>query len=82
MFKPNQEAAIKKLEAALLSVKRAGLVLVGIDDSLHITVDDEDLTEAARRDSNVEAVLARNNSGHPGTQHVKHYGCFLDSGGT
>lgn len=80
-LKPNQLAALKKLEAALLSCKRAGLVLAGIDDGLHATVEDAEFIEAAQRDSTCEAMLARNNAGHPLHHSVKHYGCYRDSGG-
>jgi hypothetical protein len=80
-MKKNQIAAIKKLEAALLSIKRAGLVLVGIDDNVFASVDDEDLENEMRRSSSCEAILARSNSDHGGTTHVKHYGCYRDSGG-
>lgn len=81
-LKPNQLAALKKLEAALLSVNRAGLVLVGIDDGLHATVEDAEFVEAANRDSAVEAMIDRNNEGHPLHHNVKDYGCFRDSGGS
>lgn len=80
-MKPNQIAALKKLEAALLCVKRAGLVLVGIDDGLHAAVEDAEFIEAALRDSAVEAMLERNNESHALHHVVKHYGCFRDSGG-
>lgn len=82
MLKPNQQAAIKKLEAALLSVKRAGLVLVGIDDVLHITVEDAEFVQAALASSHPEAMTERNNSDHPNHHRVKHYGCYRDSGAT
>ena len=80
-MKPNQLAAIKKLEAALLSIKRAGLVLVGIDDNVYASVNDEALENEMRRSSSCEAILARSNSDHDGTTHVRHYGCYRDSGG-
>lgn len=85
-MKANQLAAIKKLEAALLSCKRAGLVLVGIDDSLLATVDDDWLENASRRSSACEAVLERHNTEYlnrgPSLIHsVKDYGCYRDSGG-
>lgn len=80
-MKPNQLAAIKKLEAALLSIKRAGLSMVGIDDSLFASLNDDDLAAESRRWSACEAVLERANTGHKGTASVKHYGVYLDSGG-
>ena len=80
-MKKNQIEAIKKLEAALLSIKRAGLVLVGIDDNVFASVDDEALQDEMRRSSSCEAILARSNSDHPDTTHVRHYGCYRDSGG-
>lgn len=80
-LKPNQLAALKKLEAALLSVKRAGLVLAGSDDSLMATVEDDEFIEATRRDSTCEAMRDRHNTNHPLAHDVKHYGCYRDSGG-
>lgn len=80
-MKPSQLAAIKKLEAALLSVKRAGLVLAGIDDGLIATVEDDAFIHAAQRESTCEAILARCNTGHPLAHSVNHYGCYRDSGG-
>lgn len=80
-MRANQEAAIKKLEAALLSCKRAGLVLVGIDSNLHVTVDDEALQDEIRCRSSCEAILERANTGHEDTDTVKSYGIYLDSGG-
>lgn len=80
-LKPNQLAALKKLEAALLSCKRAGLVLAGIDDGLHATVNDGEFIEESRRYSSCEAMLHRNNLDHPLSYNVKHHGCYLDSGG-
>lgn len=80
-MKPNQMAAIKKLESALLSCKRAGLVLVGIDDNLFATVKDHAFQEEMRNKSACEAALERNNAGHELTDTVEHYGAYLDSGG-
>lgn len=81
-FKPNQLAAIKKLEAALQSCKRAGLVLAGIDNTLHATVRDDDFADQARSQSSCEAMLERECEGHPLHCTVKDYGCYLDSGAT
>lgn len=80
-LKPNQLTALKKLESALLSVKRAGLVLVGIDGSLMASVEDDELIEAVRRSATTEVILARHNSGHPLAYTVNSYGCYRDSGG-
>lgn len=80
-MKKNQIEAIKQLEAALLRVKRAGLVLVGIDSNLHVTVADDALEDEIRAMSSCEAVLARANGNHEGTDTVKHYGTYLGSGG-
>lgn len=80
-MKKNQLAALKKLEAALLSCKRAGLVLVGIDSNLHVTVADDALQDEIRRRSSCEAILERANTGHEDTDTVKSYGIYLDSGG-
>jgi len=80
-MKKNQLAAIKKLEAALLSCKRAGLVLCGIDSNLHVTVDDDALQDEIRSRSSCEAILERANTGHEDTDTVKSYGIYLDSGG-
>lgn len=80
-MKKNQIEAIKKLEAALLSIKRAGLVLVGIDGSLLASVNDEALKAERRSRSGVEAILDRINSDHPGTMAVSHHGSYMDSGG-
>lgn len=80
-MKKNQMEAIKKLEAALLSIKRAGLVLVGIDSNLHVTVADDALQDEIRARSSCEAILERANTGHEDTDTVKSYGAYLDSGG-
>jgi len=80
-MKPNQIAAIKKLEAALLSIKRSGLVLVGVDDNLFASLADQALAEESRNLSSVEAIVQRHNTGHTGTESVKHYGAYRDSGG-
>lgn len=80
-MKKNQIDAIKKLEAALLSIKRSGLVMVGSDDCLLVTVEDAEFIEAAMRDSHCEAARDRWNSSHPLCESVKHYGCYRDSGG-
>lgn len=80
-MKKNQISAIKKLEAALLSIKRAGLVLAGSDDGLLVTVEDQEFIDEALRTSTCEAIRARCNSGHPLAEDVKHYGCYRDSGG-
>lgn len=82
MLKQNQKDAIKKLEQALLSCKRAGLVMVGIDDNLHITVDDEDLVREVEGSSHAEAILQRNSADHPDCHRVKSYGVYRDSGAT
>ena len=80
-MKKNQLEAIKQLEAALLRIKRAGLVLVGIDDGIVATVNDEALTTGRRARSSVEVILDRLNDHHPGTEAVNDYGIYLDSGG-
>lgn len=80
-MKKNQMDAIKKLEAALLTVKRAGLVLVGLDGSILYTVIDDDLAVESRARSSVEAILSRSNDDHPGTGAVNHHGAYRDSGG-
>ena len=80
-MKKNQIEAIKQLEAALLRVKRAGLVLVGIDDGLIASVYDDELKSEILRRSSCEAILSRANSYHEGTDSVKSYGAYLDSGG-
>lgn len=80
-MKANQQAAIKKLEAALLSCKRAGLVLAGIDDNLFVTVDDAEFKASIKLSSACEVMLERHNTGHQKTESVKHYGCYRDSGG-
>jgi hypothetical protein len=80
-MKQNQADAIKQLEAALLRIKRAGLVMVGIDDSLFVTVKDAALQDEMDARSGCEAILERNNTGHENTETVNHYGVYLDSGG-
>lgn len=80
-MKPNQLAALKKLEASLLAVKRAGLVLCGIDNSLHATVADGSFEETAASSSACEAMLARANDSHSLYREIKHYGSYRDSGG-
>ena len=82
MLKQNQKDAIKKLEQALLSCKRAGLAMVGVDDNLHITVDDEDLVREVGESSHTQAMLQRSNIDHPDHHRVKHYGVYRDSGAT
>ncbi|WP_153785320.1 hypothetical protein [Pseudomonas sp. EMN2] len=81
MLKQNQKDAIKKLEQALLSCKRAGMAIVGCDDSLLITVADDDLVESSARDSTVEAILRRANYEDTAWK-VKSYGVYRDSGAT
>jgi hypothetical protein len=76
-----QLAAIRQLEASLLGIKRAGLAMVGIDDSLLITVKDSALQSEMDARSGCEAILERNNTGHEDTETVNHYGVYLDSGG-
>lgn len=80
-MKKNQIEAIKKLEAALLSIKRAGLVLVGIDDGLIASVYDDELKAEILERSSCQAILSRANTGHTDTDSVKSYGVYLDSGG-
>lgn len=80
-MKKNQLEAIKQLEAALLRIKRAGLVMVGIDDTLHVTVADDALQAEMNARSGCEAIFERSNTGHENTDTVKHYGVYLDSGG-
>lgn len=80
-MKKNQLEAIKKLEAALLSVKRAGLVLVGIDGGLIASVNDEALKAERRARSAVEAILDRINDRQPSAAAVDSHGAYLDSGG-
>lgn len=80
-MKKNQLAALKKLEAALLSCKRASLVLAGVDNNLHATVNDEAFRIASVTRSRCEAILERGNSGSELHHYVKHYGCYSDSGG-
>lgn len=80
-MKKNQIDAIKQLEAAFLRIKRAGLVMVGIDDTLHVTVADDALQDELNARSGCEAILERSNTDHKNTDTVKHYGVYLDSGG-
>lgn len=80
-MKKNQIEAIKQLEAAFLRIKRAGLVLVGIDGNLIVTVADDALEDEMQGRSGCEAILTRVNTDHEGTDNVKHYGAYLDSGG-
>lgn len=81
-MKTNQIAAFKKLEAAFLSCKRAGLVMCGIDDSIYVTVDDDDFDDQVRERSSPEAMLNRSNSGHEDTETIRTYGVYRDSGAT
>lgn len=80
-MKKNQLEAIKQLEAAFLRIKRAGLVMVGVDDNLFATVQDDALQDEIRERSSCEAILHRCNTDHADTAAVKHYGVYLDSGG-
>jgi hypothetical protein len=80
-MKKDQLEAIKQLEAALLRIRRAGLVMVGIDDNLFVTVKDAALQDEMNARSGCEAILERNNTGHKNTETVNSYGVYLDSGG-
>ncbi|MPQ71473.1 hypothetical protein [Pseudomonas sp. MWU12-2323] len=77
----NQVEAIKQLEAALQLCKRAGLVLVGIDTDLHVTVADKSFKDECRSSSACEAVLDRLNDYHNGTHTLETHRVYLDSGG-
>lgn len=80
-MKKNQIEAIRQLELAFLRVKRAGLVMVGVDDNLFATVPGDSLHAETMARSSCEAILHRSNTGHADTESVKHYGVYLDSGG-
>lgn len=80
-MKANQLAAIKKLQAALLSCKRANLAMCGVEDSLFIVALDDEFEEESRDRSACEVMLHRHNTGGD-VEAVKHYGVYLDSGGS
>lgn len=79
-LKLNQQDALKDLEAALRSMKRAGLVMVGIDGTLLASVCSEDLEQDMLSTSACEAILERRNNDCPITRDINHYGCYRDSG--
>lgn len=74
-MKANQENAIRKLQAELLSCKRAGIVLVGCEGTLMTAERSEPLQNAFKATSSVEAVAA-----WPEARIINDYGCYLDSG--
>lgn len=80
-LKLNQHTAIKDLEAALRNMKRAGLVMVGIDGALLASVRNEALELDMATKSACEAILERHNNDCPLTHDINHYSCYLDSGG-
>lgn len=90
-LKLDQHSAVKDLEAALpcpalpcpalRSVKRAGLVVVGVDGALLVAVGNDDLEQDMRSRSACEAILERHNNDCPLTHAINHYGCYRDSGG-
>lgn len=80
-LKKNQQEALKKLEEAFLSCKRAGLAIVGIDDNVIATVADAELIQESRSTSMCQAIHERHNTDHPLTHNVEHHGCYKDSGG-
>lgn len=80
-LKLNQQAAIKDLEAALPSMKRAGLVMVGIDGALLASVGNEALERDMLATSACVAILERHNNDCPLTHDINRYGIYRDSGG-
>lgn len=80
-LKLDQHSAVKDLEAALRSVKRAGLVVVGVDGALLAAVRNDDLEQDMLSRSACEAILERHNNDCPLTHAINHYGCYRDSGG-
>ena len=80
-LKLDQHSAVKDLEAALRSVKRAGLVVVGVDGALLAAVRNDDLEQDMRSRSACEAILERHNNDCPLTHAINHYGCYRESGG-
>lgn len=79
-LKLNQQAAVKDLEAALRSMKRAGMIVVGIDSAMLASVCYEALEQDMLSTSACEAILERRNDGCPLTRDINHYGCYRDSG--
>ena len=80
-LKLNQQTAIKDLEAALRNMKRAGLLMVGVDGALLTSVRNEALELDMATKSACEAILERHNNDCPLTHAINHYGCYRDSGG-
>lgn len=70
-----QGAALKKLEAAFLECKKAGLVFAGIDQALEAAVKSPEFNRLRDSSSSCEAVLR---SDH---RRVETHGAYLDSGG-
>lgn len=76
-----QKTAIKALEAAFLLLARSKLVMVGSDDTLIVTVEDDELEGEMRYSSTCEVLRARENRKHPGTTTIKTRGVYRESGG-
>lgn len=74
-LKPNQEKAIKKLEAAFLACKRAGLVTGCEEDHLMAAPYDSALVQYASAHDMIHALLH-----HPDEIQVKTYGMFFGGG--
>ncbi len=74
-MKRNQEEALKKLEAAFLACKRAGVALVGNEDGIAAAPLSSELNAARDASDAVRAVV-----NDPDTRDVKTYGCYWDSG--
>ena len=71
---PKQKAALKKLEAAFLECKKAGLVFVGIDQAIEATVRSPEFNHLRESSSSCEAVLRSD------YRRVETHGAYLDSG--
>lgn len=70
-----QDAALKKLEAAFLECKKAGLVFAGVDSDLLATAKSTEFKLLRKATSTCEAMLDGEN------YRVRTHGTYMDSGG-
>lgn len=72
---PNQKLALKKLEAAFLSCKRAGIVFVGCENGIIAAPLSDELKAARDAFDSIHAILD-----DASCYSVKTYDCYWDSG--
>lgn len=76
-----QRLAIFQLECAFQECKRAGLVFVGVDDALLVTVGGAQLQEECEQSSTVEVVREREERDPDSVAVINTYSTYQDSGG-